>query len=258
MITIGLLQSDIQPHMPEENFQHIDVFLNNNLTKHLDLLILPEMFSYGFSSDMNLYTENINGISVRFLKKIAKRYGTDIVTSIPIQEGESLHNRLFWISKEGEICGTYDKRHLFLGTELKHASPGNQRTIIERFGWKFLPLICYDVRFPIWSRNHLASDHFDYDCLIYTANFPAPREKTLLTLAQARAIENQAYVLVVNRIGKDGEGHDHVGGTAVISPQGEIIQSAPENQEFLLVQSLELDSLNLFRQKFPVAKQWDY
>ncbi len=257
MITVGLLQSDIQPHMPEENFQHFDVLLNNNLTKHIDLLILPEMFSHGFSSDMNIDTEDIDGKSVRFLKRIAKKHDTDVLTTIPIKEGESLYNRLFWISKEGEICGTYDKKHLFLGTELKYATAGNHRTIIERFGWKFLPLICYDVRFPIWSRNHLVKDTFEYDCLIYTANFPAPREKTLLTLAQARAIENQAYTLVVNRIGKDGEGHNHVGGTAVISPQGDIIQKAPDNQESLLIQSIDLESLQQFRQGFPVSKQWD-
>ena len=144
---------------------------------------------------MNQYAETMEGNGVSFLQKVAHHYRCDVVASLPIRNGDQVFNRLVWMSPDG-IMGWYDKRHLFLGIEQKICSAGERRTVVESLGQRWLPLICYDVRFPKWSRNHLIDNKFEYDCLIYTCNFPEPREQVLLKLAVARAIENQAYVLV--------------------------------------------------------------
>ena len=130
------------------------------------------------------------------------------------------------------------------------------KTIVNTLGHKFLPLICFDVRFPEWSRNHVVNGKFDYDCLLYTANFPSPRENELLTLARARAIENQAYALVVNRTGVDGYGRDYAGGCAVINPHGEIEAQTTSTREEILIHSCNFDTLKPLRELFPISKFW--
>ncbi len=256
MVKVALIQSDIRPHDVEANLNHYEHLLKEKIQESVDLMVFSEMFNCGFSMDFDKNAETMEGESVAFLKTIAHRYQCDVVATLPIREGESIVNRLIWMSPE-QILGWYDKKHLFLGSEQRICTSGNKRTIVESLGQRWLPLICYDVRFPIWSRNHLQNNTFEYDCLIYTCNFPAPREQVLLKLATARAIENQAYVLVVNRIGCDGEGHAHAGGTAVISPHGEILCQAEPNGEQVLTCALDFESLQQYRASFPVAKQWD-
>ena len=256
MVTVALVQSDIRPHNVEDNLNHYEVLLKDKIQEPVDLMVFPEMFNCGFSENFGQYAESMEGGNVTFLQKIAQRYNCDVVATLPIRDGEKIVNRLIWMSPDG-IRSWYDKKHLFLGSEQKTCTPGDKRTIVKRLGQRWLPLICYDVRFPVWSRNAVQDGQFLYDCLIYTANFPEPREQVLLKLATARAIENQAYVLVVNRIGYDGEGHAHAGGAAVISPQGEILCQAAFNQEEVLIYSLDFDVLQPLRNNFPVAKQWD-
>lgn len=256
MVTVALIQSDIRPHDVEANLNHYEDLLKNNIQEPVDLVIFPEMFNCGFSMDFDRHAETMDDHSVAFLQKTAQHYHCDVVATLPIREGEKIVNRLIWMSPD-HIRGWYDKKHLFLGSEQKICTPGNSRTLIESRNQRWLPLICYDVRFPVWSRNAVQDGKFLYDCLVYTANFPEPREQVLLKLATARAIENQAYVLVVNRIGCDGEGHAHAGGTAVISPQGEILAQAAFHQEEVLIYSLDFDVLRQLRSSFPVAKQWD-
>ena len=256
MVTVALIQSDIQPHNVEANLNHYEGLLKDKIQAPVELLVFPEMFNCGFSTSLNQYAETMKGNGVAFLQKIAQHYRCDVVASLPIRNGDKVFNRLVWMSPDG-ILGWYDKRHLFLGIEQKICSAGTERTIVESLGQRWLPLICYDVRFPNWSRNHFIDNKFEYDCLIYTCNFPEPREQVLLKLAMARAIENQAYVLVVNRIGRNGEGLLHAGGTAIISPQGEILAQAAFHQEEVLTCSLDFDVLRQLRKSFPVWKQWD-
>ena len=198
MISVGLIQSDIQPHKMEENLQHYEALLSKNIQKPVDLLVFPEMFACGFSPSLREEAEQMDGKSISFLQQTAQRYHSNVVASLPILEGDKVVNRLVWLSPEG-LCGQYDKKHLFFGDEERICTPGTARTIVQTLGYKFFPLICFDVRFPKWSCNHYSEAGFAYDCLVYIANFPAPREQMLLKLAAARAIENQAYVLVANQ-----------------------------------------------------------
>lgn len=256
MVTVALIQSDIRPHDVEDNLTHYEVLLKDKIQEAVDLIVFPEMFNCGFSADFDQHAEPMEGRSVTFLQKMAQRYNCDAVATLPIRDGEKIFNRLIWMSPDC-VRGWYDKKHLFFGSEQRICISGDKFTIVESSGQRWLPLICYDVRFPVWSRNAVQDGQFLYDCLIYTANFPEPREQVLLKLATARAIENQAYVLVVNRIGYDGEGHAHAGGTAVISPQGEILAQTECHQEEVLMYSLDFESLRQYRASFPVSKQWD-
>lgn len=256
MVTVALIQSDIRPHDIEDNLTHYEVLLKDKIQEPVDLIVFPEMFNCGFSADFDQHAESMEGRSVTFLQKMAQRYNCDAVATLPIRDGEKIFNRLIWMSPDC-VRGWYDKKHLFFGSEQRICTSGDKLTIVESSGQRWLPLICYDVRFPVWSRNVVQDGQFLYDCLIYTANFPEPREQVLLKLATARAIENQAYVLVVNRIGCDGEGHAHAGGTAVISPQGEFLAQTECHQEEVLMYSLDFESLRQYRASFPVSKQWD-
>ena len=251
MITIGLVQSDIQHTVPERNFGHYETLLREQMSAPVQLLVLPEMFACGFGPDLRAYAEHGDGPSVIFLQHLAQEYHCDVVASLPVEEGGNIYNRLFWMSPEG-VRATYDKHNLFFGEEREQCTPGTERTVVEAFGYKFLPLICFDVRFPEWSRNHRTGECYDYDCLLYTANFPAPREKVLQKLAAARAIENQAYVAGVNRGGRGGKGHIHRGGTAVFDPDGRVLAAAEHDREQIVTATLPLHSLATIREWFPV------
>lgn len=256
MITVGLVQADIKPHNVDVNIKHYEELLLAKVQEPVNLLVFPEMYNCGFSEDFSREAEPMNGRSVAFLHQTAQYFRSDVVATLPIREGDCIVNRLIWMSPE-RILGWYDKKHLFMGSEQKICKSGEKRTIVESLGQRWLPLICFDVRFPKWSRNRFFDNKFDYDALIYTSNFPAPREQALLKLATARAIENQSYALVVNRVGYDGEGHRHCGGTAVISPEGKILSQAGQNEEQVLIHTLDFDYLQQYRRDFPVAKQWD-
>lgn len=256
MISVGLLQADIVPHAVEQNLLHYEEFLAENIIQSVDLLVLPEMFCCGFSPQLRQEAEKSQHLGMDFLRRMANQYSTEVVASLPILEEGKLYNRLVWMSPQG-VRGCYDKRHLFFGDEQQLCTPGTTRTIVESFGYRFLPLICYDVRFPVWSRNLYKEGAYDYDGLIYVANFPAPRERVLQQLAVARAIENQAFTIVVNRVGKDGNGFYHAGGTMIIDPEGQILISAEPGREQLLQWNLDLSVLQNIRQRMPIAAQWD-
>ncbi len=253
MINVGLVQTDIQPGTVIDNFKHYEKLLQRDIQEPVHLLVFPEMYTSGFSEDMWAEADPMNGRGVEFLYRTAQQFQCDVVASMPVVEKGCLYNRLVWMSRN-RILGYYDKRHLFFGED--QFTAGTERTIIETLGGKFLPQICFDVRFPEWGRNHCVNGRFDYDCLVYVTNFPAPREEVLMKLAVARAIENQSYVLVTNRVGYDGKQRLHNGGTAVIDPHGLILCSAEPNQEQVITATLDFDELATIREKFPVAKQW--
>lgn len=254
MITVGLVQSNIKTNEVIANFKHYEEIIKRDLTKPVNLIVFPEMYTTGFSEDMYAEADPMNGRGTEFLIRTAQQFQCDVVASMPVLQDGKLYNRLVWMTQT-RILGYYDKRHLFFGED--QFTAGTRKTIVETLGGRFLPLICYDVRFPEWSRNHYVNNKFDYDCLVYTANFPAPREEILMKLATARAIENQAYTLVVNRVGYDGKGLLHHGGTAAIDPNGHILAAADPDQEQMVIADLDFDALTALRKKFPVADQWE-
>jgi predicted amidohydrolase len=247
-IIVTLVQPDIVWENPQENLRKYSEMLAD--VDKTDLIVLPEMFSTGFSMHPEKLNENMDGSSVQWMKKLASKKKAAVTGSLIIEDAGKVFNRLLWVFPDG-VTKIYDKRHLFtMGEENQHYSPGIEKLIVEYKGWRFCPLICYDLRFPVWSRNTE-----NYDVLIYVANWPAPRHEVWKTLLQARAIENQAYCVGVNRVGKDGPGLDYYGDSCLVDAKG--------NARFLggseQVTSFEisLDELHKFRKKFPVLNDRD-
>jgi predicted amidohydrolase len=196
--------------------------------------------------------EPMGGKTVTWMKEMSIRLGCDLAGSIIINDKGRYYNRLVWIRKNGDRHH-YDKRHLFrMSGEEENYSPGRERLIVESHGIRFMPLICYDLRFPVWSRNRN-----DYDALIYVANWPAPRKDVWRTLLRARAIENQSYAIGVNRVGRDGMGIEYHGDTMVCNAKGEIIAEMAPLEPGTLTFSLSVEELDKFRAKFPVWKDAD-
>jgi predicted amidohydrolase len=217
-----------------------------------DLILLPEMFNTGFTMDAKRFAEPVNFTTIKWMKQMAQQKNAAITGSYIVKESGNYFNRLYWIHPEGHV-EYYDKRHLFrMGDEHLTFSPGDRSVIISYKGWKILPLICYDLRFPVWSRNKINTETQlpEYDLLIYVANWPAPRTDVWDTLLKARALENQCYSLGVNRVGTDGMKVDYSGHSACYSYKGELlneINSEPSVQTI----TLDLKSLAEFRMKFP-------
>lgn len=222
-----------------------------------DVIVLPEMFNTGFVVDPEEVAEEMNGTSVEWLKNQAKQAQAIICASLIIKENDKYFNRLFWMQPSGEFQ-FYNKRHLFsLGGEHHKFTGGKESLIVELKGWKIKLLVCYDLRFPVWAKNNLVNGEYDYDLLIYIANWPAARRDPWMSLLKARAIENQSYVIGVNRIGEDGNGLPHAGDSAVYDAKGiKLIAQAP-NTEFVETISLSKKGLDDFRNKFTVGLDWD-
>ncbi len=211
-----------------------------------DLVVLPEMFTTGFSMQPQKLSEEMEGTTVAWMQFCAKKYHFLLTGSLIIKEKSNYYNRQVFAFPD-EALQHYDKRHLFrMGGEHKHYTAGNKRIVINYKGWRILPQICYDLRFPVWVRNRN-----DYDLLLYIANFPTPRRKVWNILLPARAIENQCYVIGCNRVGTDGVGLHYTGDTQILSPKGEVLIQAEANTPCWLSYFLSLDELNVFRKKFP-------
>jgi predicted amidohydrolase len=191
------------------------------------------------------------------MKKMAAEKNCVVTGSIIIEEDGNYFNRLIWMRANGSF-ETYDKRHLFrYGNEHEHYTAGNKKIIVEINGWKICPLVCYDLRFPIWSRNKFKNGVWDYDLLIYVANWPERRNHPWQTLLLARAIENQCYVAGVNRVGNDGNDVFHSGDSAVINFKGEIISKIKPKEENVETVTLSYPELVEFRKNFPVGLDAD-
>ncbi len=217
-----------------------------------DIIILPEMFSTGFSMNAKSQAEMMNLQTTQWMKQMAQQTGALVLGSFIVKENGKFFNRLLWIEPGGQ-CKIYDKRHLFrmAGEHTVYAS-GESRLIAEWKGWNICPLVCYDLRFPVWSRNDWDKNHqrMSYDMLIYVANWPEARVMAWDTLLKARAIENLAYVVGVNRTGPDGVGISYNGHSAVIGPKGDLIYSAEESEAIKTI-SLKAQPLQEYRTKFP-------
>jgi len=258
-LNVSIIQSEL--HW-ENVHQNLEMFAQkiDEISKPTDIIVLPEMFNTGFSMDSERLAETMDGVSVNWMKNQAKKTGAAIAGSLIIREGENYFNRLIWTVPNGEIQ-TYDKRHLFrMAEEHNHFSVGEKRLIVNYKGWRICPLICYDLRFPVWSRNSSLTTHHTspiYDILIYVANWPAVRQRPWSKLLEARAIENQCYVVGVNRVGEDGKGITYTGNSVVVNPKGDVISNITENTNTSESVDLSLSELNDFREKFPMSLDGD-
>lgn len=249
-ITISAIQADLVWENKAANLQKFEALAET--IPFTDLIVLPEMFSTGFSMNGSILAETMDGITVEWMKKLAAKKNAAICGSVIIANQGHFFNRFIFAEPNGKLSH-YDKRHLFtMGNESDFYTAGNQRIIISYRGFRILPLICYDLRFPVWSRNQN-----DYDLLIYTANWPAPRRHAWKTLLQARAIENQSYLIAVNRTGEDANGIRYCGDSLIIDAKGKITAQLPDNHEGVITETFSLESLQQFRKKFPVLNDAD-
>lgn len=249
---ISLIQTDIVWENKQENLRLLRRKLEK-LCGTTEVVVLPEMFSTGFSMNSRTLAEPANGETITTLKQWAAEFRLALAGSYIASDNEQYYNRAFFLTPEGEEY-YYDKRHLFrMGQESKHFAAGDQRLTLAYRGWNICLLVCYDLRFPVWSRNV----NNEYDLLIYVASWPASRRRAWDVLLQARAIENQCYVCGVNRTGADGHGLTYDGGSVLYSPKGERLASIPDNQAETATASIDLPALQSFREKFPVWKDSD-
>lgn len=211
-----------------------------------DLIILPEMFTTGFSMNAPELAEEANGETLRWMQGLAREQKAVLTGSVMVKENFNYYNRLYWVRPDGTY-DTYDKKHLFRMAKEHHTyTPGKEKILVELNGWKICPLVCYDLRFPVWSRNR----ENEYDLVLYVANWPKVRSIAWKALLQARAIENVAYCAGVNRIGTDGNGHPYSGDSAIIHPKGHKLLETSE-QEGIHTITLSKQELTDFRESFP-------
>jgi predicted amidohydrolase len=215
--------------------------------------VLPEMFSTGFSMAPGRLAESMDGDTLRWMRETAGRHKIILCGSLIIEENGSYFNRLVWMQPDGK-CSSYDKRHLFAyAGEDGHYSAGQRKLIVQVKGWRICPMVCYDLRFPVWARNVPGSE---YDVLLYAANWPERRSLAWKTLLQARAIENQAYCIGVNRVGTDGKNIAYSGDSSVFGPLGELLWQGP-NVEAVHTVSLSRQVLEAARSQFPFLRDAD-
>ena len=249
-LNITLIQSDLFWENVNSNLFNFGKLISN--IKDTDIILMPEMFNTAFCPKSSHLAESMDGKTINWMKDISKAKGCAIVGTLMIKEGGNIFNRLVWISKNGTIY-TYDKHHLFsLIHEERYINKGEGRLIIEIDGWKICPLICYDLRFPVFSRNDV-----DYDVLIYLANWPVKRIEAWDTLLKARSIENQSYTIGANRIGKDGNEIPFNGHSKVFDAFGKELFSATENKAEVLQFEISLDDLKLKRRQMNFLQDRD-
>jgi len=242
-LKVAIIQSDLVWENPEQNRKNFSEKIEM-INGSVDLIVLPEMFTTGFTMNASLVAETMEGNTVAWMQKAASETKAAIVGSVIISEANKFYNRLLFVEPSGAITH-YDKRHTFtLGGEDKVYASGTKKIIIDYKGWKICPLICYDLRFPVWARNTE-----NYDVLIYVANWPKPRILAWETLLKARAIENMSYCIGVNRVGEDKDHNEHCGHSAVYDALGNNITPIKPNKEQTEVVALEKNQINFYRNK---------
>jgi omega-amidase len=253
-ILFTLIQSDLVWEDKEANLKQLEekIFAIKEPTQ---IVVLPEMFSTGFSMKPKELAETMEGRTVQWMKKTAATKRIILTGSVMIEEGGNYYNRLLWVLPNGEM-GIYDKRHRFaFAGEHQHYTAGNKRMIVSVNGWRINLQICYDLRFPVWARQQ-SNEEPEYDVLLYVANWPEKRNHAWKTLLMARAIENQCYVIGVNRVGIDGNGIQYSGDTMLIDPLGEVLYTKAF-EEATSTHVLDKKKLEEIRNKFPFWKDAD-
>ncbi len=250
-LTITTIQANLHWEDKEHNLKMFQKLIEN-ISENTDLILLPEMFSTGFTMNTALLSEGMEGNTVSWMKEMARLKNAAIAGSIIIEEGGKYYNRLIWVEANGNLK-YYNKRHLFsMSDENNFFTAGDEKLIIEYKDWRLNLNICYDLRFPIWARNDKKNP---FDVLIYLASWPEKRIEHWDTLLKARAIENQCYVIGVNRIGEDGNGFKYVGHTIVAHPFGNILYNSTEAEVNTMV--LSKHELELNRRQFPFLRDAD-
>ena len=254
-LRVALVQTDLHWQDKTANLALLEEKIWS-LKNTCDLIVLPEMFATGFSMDSATLAEPMNLQVHKWMKQLAAQTGSVITGTVIISEGGNYYNRLLWVEPDGNTQ-SYDKRHLFrMANEDASFAPGEQLPIFSLKGWKICPQICYDLRFPVWARNHWNSGNSAYDLLFYVASWPAARISAWDTLLPARAIENLSYCLGVNRVGIDGNQIAYTGHSAAYDFKGETLVNL-EEQEQIQVITLNYTALEEYRSKFPAWKDAD-
>jgi predicted amidohydrolase len=243
-LTVTFIQTNLIWENPLQNRINFEEKISD-IKEQTDIIILPEMFTTGFAMQPKHLAETMNGDTVTWMQKIAKEKQVAICGSIIITEDNNYYNRFLFVQPNGSIQ-YYNKRHLFsLAGEHKHYKNDNTQVIIEYKDWRICPLICYDLRFPVWSRNTQ-----NYDVLLYVANWPKPRINAWNTLLKARAIENMSYVIGVNRTGEDPNGNEYTGNSIVLDALGNELSPLSENNDVCITTTLSKKELQTVREKF--------
>jgi predicted amidohydrolase len=251
-LSVSLVQGATRWHDAPANREYY-----GELVRHVagqsDLIVLPETFLSGFSNDTRASAESMNGEGVAWMRALAGEVNAVVTGSLAISEDEKVYNRLIWARPDGTY-EQYDKRHLFrMAGEHTRYGGGSRRLVVELKGWRILPQVCYDLRFPVWLRNRRlasAGGGMDYDLSLFVANWPAPRRQPWRTLLRARAIENLAYVIGVNRVGVDGNDLPYAGDSAVIDPVGESLVELGAQEQVVTVR-IDPEPLLRHRERFP-------
>ncbi len=253
---ICAVQNDIVWGDPQANFTRIEKLLSICRSK-ANIIFLPEFFAVGFSFSTGSLSESTSIITMQWMKELASRQKAIVAGSVPVTTEKGIVNRFYWVSSEGKVAW-YDKFHLFsMGSENAHLVKGVSKVQVEINGWNFMPQVCYDLRFPVFARNAYSEGKYAYDVLVYTANWPAARAHHWRSLLVARAIENQCFVIGINRTGTDGTGLIHQGDTMVIDFMGNILSGAIGSDPQIVEAVLDYKSLESWRHKFQVAEDWD-
>ena len=256
-LDITLIQPDLYWQDKKANLLKFEDFFQK-IEHKTDLVVLPEMFNTGFIVEARSLAENMNGPTLEWMSTQASRLNSVITGSLVIEENGNYFNRLVWMQPDGKY-ETYDKRHLFHpGNEHEQFTQGNTKQVVDLLGWKICPLVCYDLRFPVWSKNTWNDGTYEYDLLIYVANWPSSRSYAYRQLLIARAIENQCYVAAVNRIGIDGKGTYHQGDSCVLDFKGKHLLELNPDQEGIESVSISHKQLSDFRKSFTVGMDWDH
>jgi omega-amidase len=250
-LNISIIQPDIVWEDKAANLRQYEHFIDN-IKEKKEVVVLPEMFTTGFSMAAEKLAEPMDGASVQWMKDMAKRHRCILTGSLIIKEEGKFYNRLLWVQPDG-LLWHYDKRHLFgYGDEDKDFTAGTKRLIAQVKGFRICLMICYDLRFPIWARNKKD----EYDALLYVANWPDKRSLAWRTLLQARAIENLSYCIGVNRVGKDGSGMNYAGESSVFGPLGEQIWQGDSSAQVYTV-TLEKSKVTELRGQLPFLNDAD-
>ena len=255
-LNLAYIQANLQWEDKAANIKHFGQLLEQ-VQPNTDLILMPETFSTAFPVDPKKFAEKEDGPTMQWLQWQAKARNAVICTTFPLNIEGHYYNSLVWMRPDGSH-ELYFKRHTFtMGGEDQLVERGKKQLIVELDGWRIKPMVCYDIRFPVWARNHYVNGQYEYDLGFYLANFPDSRMNVWNTLLQARAIENQAYWIGVNRVGEDANDLHYSGESQVINARGEVISKAEAYQEAVLHCTIEVEPLLRFRKKFPLGPDWD-